>query len=59
MNFHGFSKPSKETVMTKFDHETEDLIDLGHASVETKGNQTIYAPDEVAQHLRQPGLSND
>ncbi|CAL4869360.1 hypothetical protein MMA231_03652 (plasmid) [Asticcacaulis sp. MM231] len=45
--------------MTKFDHESEDLIDLGNASVETKGNQTIFAPDEVAQHLRQPGLSND
>lgn len=45
--------------MTKFDHEAEDLIDLGSASVETKGNQTIYAPDDAAQHVRPLGLSND
>jgi hypothetical protein len=37
MNFHGFSNLTKETVMTKFDHENEDLIDLGAASDETKG----------------------
>ena len=45
--------------MTKFDHETEDLIDLGNASVETKGAKTIYDPDETSQHKLVPGLAAD
>ena len=48
--------------MTKIDdktHASDDLIDLGAVSVETKGNVTQYAPDEIAQHKLTPGLSAD
>jgi hypothetical protein len=45
--------------MTKIEHDAAGLIDLGNASVETKGVQTQYAPDEILQHKDRPGLSAD
>jgi hypothetical protein len=35
------------------------LIDLGAASVATKGNVTQYQADEINQHRLTAGLSND
>jgi hypothetical protein len=43
--------------MTKTD--SSPLIDLGVASVETKGVTTQFAPDDMAQHKPTPGLAND
>jgi hypothetical protein len=43
--------------MTKPD--TKDLIDLGAASVETKGMQTQFSADELNQHKLSLGLAND
>ena len=43
--------------MTKSDFD--DVIDLGAATVETKGMQTQFAADESLQHKPTPGLLND
>ena len=47
--------------MTKSnDIETQDLIDLGAASVETRGGQFAPDPDNlIVTQAREPGLSND
>ena len=47
----------KATHMTK--SELQDVVDLGAASVETKGMNTQFEADELAQHKPNPGLSND
>jgi hypothetical protein len=47
----------KDTTMTKSD--TNELIDLGSASVETKGLSTQYPADDMNQHKPTPGLAKD
>ena len=39
--------------------ESNPVIDLGAVSVETKGMQTQFAPDDLAQHKPSPGLADD
>ncbi|HTM81902.1 benenodin family lasso peptide [Asticcacaulis sp.] len=46
--------------MTKFDRESEDVIDLGDATIETKGGTQFDPPDGVQlQRKPIPGLSAD
>jgi hypothetical protein len=45
--------------MTKFDHETEALIDLGDATVETKGGSAQDHLDTGVQKYNPIGLSAD
>lgn len=56
---HGFTTLTTEDVMEKH-NQTEELIDLGAATVETKGNQQPNLPDEVAgQFIKTSGIAQD
>lgn len=51
---------TKETMMTKTEHQDEKTIDLGAASVETKGESKFPQPDAgQIQYRDLVGLSAD